>query len=120
MTLKEVVAMREPEKIDDNCVAGVRGCPYEYLYLKVDELPGICPSGYDYFNDNPRVSCEACWNRKFEGEAWPKENPYFKKTPSIVAYDEDGLYLDNGEKVTAPFGYKFNPDDIKKILEAGD
>lgn len=38
----------------------------------------------------------------------------------IVAYDENYLYLSNGEKIAAPHGYKFNPDDIKKILEAGD
>ena len=35
----------------------------------------------------------------------------------IVAYDENYLYLSNGEKIPAPSGYKFNPDDIKKILE---
>lgn len=40
--------------------------------------------------------------------------------PKIVAYDEDYLYLSNEEKIEAPFGYKFNPDDIKKILEVGD
>lgn len=38
----------------------------------------------------------------------------------IVAYDEDYLYLSNGEKISAPNGYKYNVDDIKKILEAGD
>ena len=38
----------------------------------------------------------------------------------IVAYDENFLYLSNGEKISAPFGYKFDVDDIKKILEAGD
>jgi hypothetical protein len=38
----------------------------------------------------------------------------------IIAYDENYLYLSNGEKIAAPLGYKFNPDDIKKILEAGD
>ena len=38
----------------------------------------------------------------------------------IVAYDEDYLYLSNGEKIPPPKGYKFNPDDIKKILEAGE
>lgn len=38
----------------------------------------------------------------------------------IIAYDEDYLYLDNGGKIPAPPGYKFNPDDIKKILETGD
>lgn len=38
----------------------------------------------------------------------------------IVAYDEDYLYLSNGEKIPAPTGYKYNPDDIKKILEAGE
>lgn len=113
MTLKEVVAMREPEKVNDECIAGVRGCPYEYPYLNTDDTFGLCPLDY---------TCESCWNREFKEEAWPKENPHLKeeKTPSIVAYDEDGLYLSNGEKVTAPFGYKFNPDDIKKILEAGD
>lgn len=36
----------------------------------------------------------------------------------IVAYDEDFLYLSNGNKIPAPPGYKYNPDDIKKILEA--
>lgn len=39
---------------------------------------------------------------------------------TIVAYDEDYLYLSNGEKIPAPDGYKFDPDAIKKILEAGD
>lgn len=38
----------------------------------------------------------------------------------IVAYDEDKLYLSNGKTIDAPPGYKFNPDDIKKILEAGN
>ena len=38
----------------------------------------------------------------------------------IVAYDEDYLYLSNGEKIPPPKGYKFNLDDIKKILEAGE
>lgn len=38
----------------------------------------------------------------------------------IIAYDEDFLHLSNGEKIPAPPGYKFNPDDIKKILEAGN
>lgn len=38
----------------------------------------------------------------------------------IVAYDEDNLYLSNGEKITSPTGYKYNVDDIKKILEAGE
>jgi hypothetical protein len=38
----------------------------------------------------------------------------------IIAYDENYLYLRSGEKIPAPTGYKFNVDDIKKILEAGD
>lgn len=38
----------------------------------------------------------------------------------IVAYDENYLYLSNGEKIPAPPGYKFDPDTIKKILEAGN
>lgn len=39
---------------------------------------------------------------------------------NIIAYDEEYLYLSNGEKIAAPSGYKFDPDDIKKILEAGE
>ena len=39
---------------------------------------------------------------------------------TIVAYDENHLYLSNGKTIDAPPGYKYNPDDIKKILEAGD
>lgn len=35
----------------------------------------------------------------------------------IVKYDEDFLYLDNGEKIAAPDGCKFDPYIIKKILE---
>lgn len=35
----------------------------------------------------------------------------------IVAYDENYLYLNNGKKIGAPNGYKFNVDDIKKIME---
>lgn len=38
----------------------------------------------------------------------------------IIAYDENYLYLSNGKKIGPPIGYNFNPDDIKKILEAGD
>ena len=120
MTLKEVVAMREPEAIGEIYGGGVEGCPSDYGYLNTDDTFDNCPPEYNYFNNDPCKSCEGCWNREFKEEVWPKENPHLKKTPSIVAYDEDGLYLDNGEKVTAPFGYKFNPDDIKKILEAGD
>lgn len=118
MTLKEVVAMKDPESVSKFYLGGVKGCPDNYDYLNVDtDLEG-CPPGYDYFNDDPCKSCEGCWNREFKDEAWPKENPHLKKTPLIVAYDEDYLYLNNGEKIAAPFGYKFNPDDIKKILEA--
>lgn len=39
---------------------------------------------------------------------------------TIVAYDEDYLYLSNGGKIAPPNGYKFNIDDIKKIMEAGE
>lgn len=39
---------------------------------------------------------------------------------TIVAYDEDYLYLSNGEKIASPDGYKFDVDDIKKIMEAGE
>lgn len=119
MTLKEVVAMREPEKVGEIYIGGVANCPDEYDYLNVCDGDD-CPSGYDFFDNDPCKSCEGCWNREFKEEAWPKENPHLKKTPSIVAYDEDYLYLSNGEKIAAPLGYKFNPDDIKKILEAGD
>lgn len=38
----------------------------------------------------------------------------------IIAYDENYLYLENGEKIAAPKGYKYDVDTIKKILEAGD
>lgn len=78
--------------------------------------------------DNACVCCgveipegtQICGKCDKENTKWPKENPHIKKTPQIVAYDEDYLYLSNGKKIAAPLGYKFNPDDIKKILEAGD
>lgn len=38
----------------------------------------------------------------------------------IVAYDENYLYLSDGKKIAPPNGYKFNVDDIKKIMEAGE
>lgn len=120
MTLKEVVAMREPEKVGELYRGGVHGCPSDYAYLNVDDHFDKCPSRYSFHNTDPSKSCDGCWNREFKAEARPKENPHLKKTPSIVAYDEDYLYLNNGEKIAAPLGYKFNPDDIKKILEAGD
>lgn len=38
----------------------------------------------------------------------------------IVSWDENYLYLSNGEKISPPNGSKFDLDIIKKIMEAGD
>lgn len=42
------------------------------------------------------------------------------ETLKIVDYDENYLYLNNGCKVVPPEGCKFDPDTIKKIMEAGE
>lgn len=39
---------------------------------------------------------------------------------TIVAYDEKHIYLSNGKTIDAPHGYNFDPDEIKKIVEAGE
>lgn len=48
----------------------------------------------------------------------PLKNPL--EEVKIVAYNEEHLYLSNGQTIEPPQGYKYDPDVIKKILEAGD
>ena len=38
----------------------------------------------------------------------------------VVAYDENCIYLKNGNKLLPPEGCKFDVDAIKKIIEAGE
>lgn len=62
MTLRERVAMIEPQAINDRACGGVTGCPFNYTYLNVtDGKTGIfafCP-----FPDGD--VCISCWNREY-------------------------------------------------------
>lgn len=66
-TLRDVVAERDPDKIDPESKEGVVGCPSDYAYLREstgDSLT-VCPSGKDGW----KLSCSDCWDRPYT----PKE-----------------------------------------------
>jgi hypothetical protein len=62
-TLKDIVAEREPDKLDDELTGGVKGCPIDYEYL----------DNYKYKDcweikseEGFLKKCEWCWNQVAE------------------------------------------------------
>lgn len=60
-TLRDVVAEREPDKIDPSSGGGVHGCPHHYGYLRVNNPTQRCPRG----EDGRVLSCASCWGRPY-------------------------------------------------------
>lgn len=52
MTFKEKLKQEHPEYVNDKYAGGCRGCPYNYGYIKEEELN--CFGG-----------CILCWNKDF-------------------------------------------------------
>lgn len=54
-TLKDVVRELEPDKVSNVFGADVKGCPYEYGYLK------------GHYNEKceDTISCKACWSQPY-------------------------------------------------------
>lgn len=71
MTLKEKVAMEEPEKVSTGNIGGVHSCPHNYEYLPKNM--DLCPPGIKFNNANEE-KCTRCWNQEMpETEAKDKE-----------------------------------------------
>lgn len=62
MTLKEIVEITEPNRINKEIEGGVIGCPtdYEYTYLNVQNKDDYCCT-----------DCDKCWNTEYkESNRW--------------------------------------------------
>lgn len=77
-TLRDVVAEREPDKIDPDELSGVHGCPchYEYLREVVNDSPFVCPS----CADGEYMLCRECWDRPYTPKEEAKQEPPKPKT----------------------------------------
>lgn len=66
-TLRDVVAERDPDKIDPEAKGGVFDCPCDYAYLResTGDSRTVCPRG----KDGCQLSCSDCWDRPYT----PKE-----------------------------------------------
>lgn len=90
-TLRDVVAERDPDKIDPESKEGVVGCPSDYAYLREstgDSLT-VCPSGKDGW----KLSCSDCWDRPYTPKEEAKQEPHKPKTLSEWATEQiiDGV-----------------------------
>lgn len=77
-TLRDVVAEREPDKIDPDELGGVHGCPChcEYLREVVNDSPFDCPS----HADGEYMLCRECWDRPYTPKEEAKQEPPKPKT----------------------------------------
>lgn len=56
LTLRDIVAKRDPDKITPNSSGGVRGCPSDYAYLYDNSSVAKCGLP-------ERETCAKCWSR---------------------------------------------------------
>ena len=80
-TLRDVVAEREPDKIDPDELSGVHGCPchYEYLREVVNDSPFVCPS----CADGEYMLCGECWDRPYTPKEEAKPKPKNLVSPEL-------------------------------------
>lgn len=84
MTLKEKVAMEEPDKIDSTNIGGVEGCPVDYTYLPPHM--NMCHSA----RDSSCEKCTRCWNQEIPGTEPVKKETHCRaeKIDFEVAYED--------------------------------
>lgn len=58
LTLRDIVAKRDPDKITPNSSGGVRGCPSDYAYLYDNSSVAKCGLP-------ERETCAKCWSRAY-------------------------------------------------------
>ena len=61
MKLRDKVKEIEPAMIDDECIAGVSGCPDDYEYLEGHYV-------IDYDNCDKTGGCDNCWSQEYVEE----------------------------------------------------
>ena len=80
-TLRDVVAERDPDKIDPEAKGGVFDCPCDYAYLREttgDSLT-VCPRG----KDGCKLSCSDCWDRPYTPKEEAKPEPENLISPEL-------------------------------------
>ena len=60
MKLRDKVKEIEPAMIDDECIAGISGCPDDYEYLE-----GHYVIDYDKCENGDKSDCEECWSQEY-------------------------------------------------------
>lgn len=91
MTFKEWMEKNKPEYVDERCIAGVDGCPYEYDLETEEESEKNCDTTKKGWE-----CCERCWNREMpEESSIEKSLEYFKNRLSkILGGKRREAYLD--------------------------
>lgn len=83
-TLRDVVAEREPDKIDPHAFGGVKGCPQHYDYLGVNNPTQRCPRR----KDGEVLACGQCWDRPYTLKEEAKQEPPMSKTMRDVVAEQ--------------------------------
>ena len=84
-TLRDVVAEREPDKIDPSSGGGVKGCPHHCDYLGVNNPTQRCPRG----KDGKALTCSQCWDRPYTPNEEAKPEPPKPKTLRDVVAERE-------------------------------
>ena len=88
MTLKEKVAMEEPDNINIKSFGGVLYCPFDYSYLPkgmaLCSKEGVAEDGHD------NEQCTRCWNQEIPGTEPVNEEVHCRaeKIDFEVAYED--------------------------------
>lgn len=92
MTLKEKVAMEEPDKCSSENWGGVEGCPSCYSYL-----PRNMDKCYKCNNASP-VNCTLCWNQEMHVN-WVKGTSEEKNNTDVDTEEKKNAELDTSGRI---------------------
>lgn len=81
MTLREKVKEVMPDMVDEVYIGGVKGCPFNYSFLGLED---DCPFSVD------EKSCRVCWNRKYK-EKCKQQNKSSIISKVIYAYENANI-----------------------------